>query len=337
MADTMIEVEDLRKHYGAIEALRGVSFTVPRGQVVGLLGPNGAGKSTAMRILTGYIAPTAGEARVDGHDVVEESMACRRRIGYLPEGNPLYLDLRLEEALHFAARMHGLRGAAGERAVKRSIDLAGLQGREHQLLGTLSKGYRQRAGLAQALLHDPSVLILDEPTSGLDPNQQEEMRTLIRTLGSDHTVILSTHILPEVEAVCDRVLIISEGRLCSDGTVEEIKTSSSSSPVAVVVVRGEAPRVREAIGGLDFVEEVNLEDVAGEMGVTRARVKLAGLGERAQLEALASAAHTAGLPLSELALETVSLGQIFAELTMGDEEHGHAAVAAATDGEGGAA
>jgi len=211
MVSAMIEVQDLSKSFGSVRALGGVSFTIPRGQVVGLLGPNGAGKTTSMRILTGYLAPTTGTALIDGQDVVEEPIACQRRIGYLPEGNPLYSDLRIMEALNFSAKMHGIPGPSRRAAILETVQAAGLSGMEHRLIGTISKGFRQRVGLAQALLHKPDILILDEPTSGLDPNQQEEMRTLIRDLGREHTVILSTHILPEVEAVCDRVLIIDAG------------------------------------------------------------------------------------------------------------------------------
>ena len=164
MAETMIEVRDLTKHFGAVQALRGVSFSVPRGQVVGLLGPNGAGKTTAMRIITGFLAPTSGTTLVDGQDVVEEPIVCRRRIGYLPEGNPLYLDLRVRESLTFAAHMHGLRGSDAAAAVGEAMEVAGLHGMESRLIGTVSKGYRQRVGLAAALLHKPDILILDEPT-----------------------------------------------------------------------------------------------------------------------------------------------------------------------------
>ncbi|MHC5010832.1 MAG: ABC transporter ATP-binding protein [Planctomycetota bacterium] len=315
MAETMIEVRDLTKHYGAVEALSEVSFEVPRGQVVGLLGPNGAGKTTAMRILTGYVAPTGGTAFVDGQDVVEEPMGCRRRIGYLPEGNPLYLELRVEEALGFSAQMHGLTGDARRRAVSDSIEAAGLLGLERRLIGTFSKGYRQRVGLAQALLHQPDVLILDEPTSGLDPNQQEEMRSLIRSLGAERTVMLSTHILPEVEAVCDRALIISKGKLVADGSVEEIRATAASGPAAVVVVRAEKEAVKGAFEPLPFVKSIYVDALEGASGHLRVRLAVEDGDHREQLEAVAAAAHRGGLPLSELAAERATLEQIFAQLT----------------------
>src|SRR5262245_25583405 len=311
----MIEVTDLTKTFGAVHALNGISFSVPKGQVVGLLGPNGAGKTTAMRIITGYVSPTSGVARVDGQDVFEDPQAVQRKIGYLPEGNPRYLDLRLEESLRYAAEMFGLKADERNRAVDESIRLAGLGGMERRILGTLSKGYRQRAGLAQALLHSPPILILDEPTSGLDPNQQTEMRTLIRSLGSERTVFLSTHILPEVEAICDRALIISRGRVVEDGPVGEIKSRAKGGAIVAVVVRGTADAARAAFRTLDFVEEVLTERVADAPGLLRAKVRIAGVANPERMERIADAAHRGSLPISWLSAETVSLEEVFAELT----------------------
>ena len=221
----MIEVKDLTKRYGSLAALRGISFSVPRGQVVGFLGPNGAGKTTTMKILTGYLAPTSGTATVAGHDVTLDPLPALRTIGYLPAGNPQYGELRVVETLRFAAELHGLRGKARDAAVDAAIEAVGLEDRRLQTTGTLSTGFRQRVGLARALLHRPEVLILDEPTSGLDPNQQQEMRTLIRDLGRERTVILSTHILPEVEAVCDRAIIVDAGLIVADDSVASIRAS----------------------------------------------------------------------------------------------------------------
>lgn len=320
MTEIMIEVEGLSKDYGAVKALCGVSFSVPRGQVVGLLGPNGAGKTTAMRILTGFVAPTDGQARVAGLDVVEDTPAARRQIGYLPEGNPLYHDLRVEEALEFTASLHGLKGKARKDAAKRSSETAGLTGMSRRLVGTLSKGLKQRVGLAQALMHEPDVLVLDEPTSGLDPNQQEDMRGLIRTLGAERTVILSTHILPEVEAVCDRALIINEGRLVADGTVNDIKRQQSEGARAHLVVRGTESGIEEALGGAE--RELRIEPAAAEGGLFHVRTTLRDKDERAELEQLAQAIAGAGLGLSHLEAERASLEQIFAHLTLDahDEE-----------------
>ncbi|MCP5069804.1 MAG: ATP-binding cassette domain-containing protein [bacterium] len=311
----MIEVENLTKNYGAVQALRGVSFTVPSGQVVGLLGPNGAGKSTAMRIITGYIGQTSGSARVDGQEVVEDPIECQRKIGYLPEGNPLYLDMRLNESLRFSAEMHGLRGPDRETAIKRSMEQAGLQGLGRRTIGTFSKGFRQRVGLAQALLHEPQILILDEPTSGLDPNQQEEMRALIRRLGEDCTIILSTHILPEVEASCSRALIINAGKLVAEGSVEELKAQARGTGAVQVTVRADDAQITAAFDGLPFVNALSHDVDPVDRALRRVRLELAEAPEASMLEAVSRAAADHQLPLSALSAEVVSLERIFAELT----------------------
>ena len=218
----MIEVENLSKKYGAFEAVKDVSFSVGDEQVLGFLGPNGAGKTTIMKILTGFHFPSRGLVKVDGISVEENPVEIKKRIGYLPESNPLYGDLSSEEYLYFAASARLLPVEGRQRAVNRAIAACGLEGVRNQRIESLSKGYRQRVGLAQAIIHDPPILILDEPTSGLDPNQIIEIRSLIRELGKSKTVILSTHILQEVEAVCSRVLILNEGRIAAQGTPEEI-------------------------------------------------------------------------------------------------------------------
>jgi len=209
----MIQAEALVKRYGSTPALDGISFEIQRGEIVGLLGPNGAGKSTTMRILTGFIRPTSGTARVDGHDVLSDSLAARRRIGYLPEGVPLYDDMRVTEYLAYRARIKGVPRPMRRRRLDEAVMRCGLTDVRRRLIGALSKGYRQRVGIADALIADPPALVLDEPTIGLDPNQVREVRSLIRELGESHTVVLSTHILPEVEAVCRRVIIIHRGRI----------------------------------------------------------------------------------------------------------------------------
>ncbi|MGE0143261.1 MAG: ABC transporter ATP-binding protein [Planctomycetota bacterium] len=219
----MIQVENLAKHYGPAVALRGIDFRVARGEIVGFLGPNGAGKSTTMKILTGYLSPTAGRATVDGLDVVTESLEVRRRIGYLPESTPLYADMSVRDYLGFAARIRGLRGAAVRPAIERVVELCGLARVFGKGILELSKGYRQRVGLAQAMVHEPELLILDEPTSGLDPNQIVEVRSLIQRLRESHTVLLSTHYLQEVEAACSRVIVIDRGRIVADGTQAELR------------------------------------------------------------------------------------------------------------------
>jgi ABC-2 type transport system ATP-binding protein len=219
----MIEIERLTKYYGDTKALDEVSFEVPRGQIVGFLGPNGAGKTTCMKILTGYLSPTEGTARMAGHDVVDDSLAARERIGYLPEDTPLYLDMDVVAYLRFCADLRGITGGDQDARLRTVLVTCGLRDKAGQIIGTLSKGYRQRVGLAQALLHTPDILILDEPTDGLDPNQVVEIRKLIREIGKDRTVMLSTHHLAEVAAVCDRVLIIHEGRVVVDKMIEELQ------------------------------------------------------------------------------------------------------------------
>ncbi len=218
-----ITVNNLRKNYGPREAIRGISFAVKRGEIVGFLGPNGAGKTTTMKIITCFMPPTSGEVQVEEMDTVGQSLEVRRKIGYLPEMNPLYLDMPVLEYLEYSASLHRLVGQAAQQRISQMVDVCGLGTVRRRDIGELSKGFRQRVGLAQAMLHDPDVLILDEPTSGLDPNQIVEIRSLIRELGRAKTVVLSTHILSEVQATCDRVLIINEGLIVADGTPDELQ------------------------------------------------------------------------------------------------------------------
>ncbi len=218
MSDLVIEAKDLTKHYGTSVAIDKLNFAVKRGEIVGLLGPNGAGKSTTMKILTCYTAPTDGTARVNGHDVFEEPLAAREAIGYLPESTPLYQEMLVYEYLEFAADMRGLKGEAAKRQIKRAVEQTSLGDVIGKEIRALSKGYRQRVGLAQALVHEPPLLILDEPMSGLDPNQAIEVRDVIKEIGKERTVVLSTHNLAEVQVTCDRVLIISRGKIVADDT-----------------------------------------------------------------------------------------------------------------------
>jgi ABC-2 type transport system ATP-binding protein len=218
-----IAVRNLTKAYGEQKAVDDISFEVKTGEILGFLGPNGAGKTTTMKILTCYMPPTAGSAEVDGLDVIEHSLAVRRKIGYLPEMNPLYHEMNVLDYLEYSAQLHGLRGGAVQHRMREMVQVCGLESVRHKDIGEMSKGFRQRVGLAQAMIHDPEVLILDEPTSGLDPNQIVEIRNLIKRLGRAKTVILSTHILSEVQATCDRVLIINEGKIVADGTPEHLQ------------------------------------------------------------------------------------------------------------------
>ncbi|MEW6689012.1 MAG: ATP-binding cassette domain-containing protein [Pseudomonadota bacterium] len=218
----MIKIENLVKDFGAKRAVNGVSFTVERGEVVGFLGPNGSGKSTTMRMITGYYTPTGGRVSVGGHDVVEAPLEAKRLIGYLPENAAAYPDMTVRGFLGFAAEMRGLAGGAKEKAVARAVERCFLDSVLHQSIDTLSKGYRHRTCLAQALVHDPEVLVLDEPTDGLDPNQKHEIRSLIRELGRTKAIVFSTHILEEVDAACSRAIIIDRGRVVAQGTPDEL-------------------------------------------------------------------------------------------------------------------
>lgn len=226
-------VENVSKVYGAQHALNAVSLTINQREIVGLLGPNGAGKSTLMKILTCFIPPSTGKASVLGYDVQDQPLDVQRAVGYLPETNPLYTDMYIREYLSFVAGLHGIKGRAAKVRIEELIGMTGLEIEIHKKIGMLSKGYRQRVGLAQAMMHDPQVLILDEPTAGLDPNQLLEIRQLIKDLGSQKTVILSTHIMQEVEAVCNRVIIINKGRIVADDTTENITRGTGSEIVEV--------------------------------------------------------------------------------------------------------
>lgn len=223
-----ISVNSLTKTYGSQQAISQISFDIPKGQIVGFLGPNGAGKSTTMKILTGYIDASSGTATVNGFSIDEQAMEVRKSIGYLPEHNPLYLDMYVRESLGFAGELYGIKGSTLKNRVAEMVEMVGLEREQHKKIGQLSKGYRQRVGLAQALIHDPAVLILDEPTTGLDPNQLIEIRQLIKNAGANKTVLLSTHIMQEVEQICQRAIIINRGQLVADSTVEELRAKGDT-------------------------------------------------------------------------------------------------------------
>ena len=233
----MIAVENLTKYYGDYPAVRGVSFGVAKGSVVGFLGPNGAGKSTTLRILAGFLTATSGKAAVAGHDVFRDPVAVRRSIGYMPENSPLYPELRVEEYLRFRAGLKGLGSRARRTRIEYVLDRCWLTDTRRQLVGTLSKGYKQRVGLADALLSDPPVLILDEPTAGLDPTQIRETRRLIRELGSQHTMLLSTHILSEVEMACDAVIVITQGQVVADGRLADVRAAHKGQSLEDIFVK----------------------------------------------------------------------------------------------------
>ncbi len=220
-----ILVSNLTKYYGSSKAVDDISFEVHSGEILGFLGPNGAGKTTSMRIITCYLTPSSGSVKVEGRDVQDDSLEVRKLVGYLPEQNPLYLDMNVVEYLEYAAQLQAVAKSSVSRRVKEMVDVCGLGEMKHKDIGQLSKGYRQRVGLAAAMIHEPKVLILDEPTSGLDPNQIIEIRSLIKSIGKEKTVVLSTHILPEVQATCNRVVIINRGKIVADGPIEDLQRS----------------------------------------------------------------------------------------------------------------
>ena len=260
----MIEVEDLTKRYGSHLAIDGITFTVEKGQVLGFLGPNGAGKTTTMRILTCYFPPTSGKARVAGFDCFEDSLEVRKRIGYLPENVPLYKDMKVEEYLSFVAKIKGVETRQVKKMVGRVMDDCGIAGVSGRVIGELSKGYRQRVGLSQALVNDPEILILDEPTNGLDPNQIRDIRKLIKALSGERTVILCTHILPEVSMVCGRVIIINEGKVVAIDTPENLAQQLQKSSTVFVRIAGPADEVAVAIQAIEGVKSVERTRSSGD-------------------------------------------------------------------------
>ena len=264
----MIEVEQLSKSYGPIKAIDDISFTVEKGEILGFLGPNGAGKSTTMRILTCFMPPTSGTARVAGYDVFNDSLQVRRRLGYVPENAPLYTDMPVVSFLKFVGEIKGLSRRERLRQVGQVMDACGIRDVQHRYIGKLSKGYRQRVALAQALLGNPDVLILDEPTIGLDPRQIIDIRQLIKGLAGQKTVILSTHILPEVSMTCQRVIIINRGRLIAVDTPENLTTKVQKSSRLLVQVEGPATEVVRALGAVSGVQTVKQDGVAPTKLVT---------------------------------------------------------------------
>jgi len=247
----MIRIENLVKTFGPKRAVDGVSFNVERGEVLGFLGPNGAGKSTTMRMITGFMPPTSGKVTVGGHDVAESPLEAKRLIGYLPESAASYADMTVRGFLNFAAELRGLRGDARRRAVERVIELCFLRGVVRQSIDTLSKGYRQRTCLAQALIHDPEVLVMDEPTEGLDPNQKHELRNLIRRLGESKAIVFSTHILEEVDAACTRAIIIDRGKIVANGTPEELRSMSALAGAVTLSAHGANAEKLSSVGRVE--------------------------------------------------------------------------------------
>ena len=311
----MIQVENLTKRYGRYTAINNVSFEVAKGEILGFLGPNGAGKTTTMRVLAGFFPASQGRARVAGYDVFEEPLEVKRRVGYLPENPPLYTEMTVDSYLSFVARIKGVPASdLGER-LGYSKERCGLPNEGTRLIRHLSKGYRQRVGLAQALIHDPEVLILDEPTIGLDPNQISEVRELIRSLGGDHTIILSTHILPEVSMTCGRVIIINEGKIVAVDTPENLTRQLSGGQRIKLEVAGRVDQLSTLLGGVNGVQTVgSLEEADGRI---RVWVESAAGTEIRHL--LARTLVESGFELYQIHAEGRTLEEVFKELTTKEE------------------
>ena len=315
----MIEVRHLTKRYGAHLAVDDLSFTVESGKIYGLLGPNGAGKSTTMNIITGCLAASEGEVIVNGHDIFEEPVAAKKCVGYLPEIPPVYTDMTVSEYLRFIAEAKDVPAKERKAQLEEILESTGLADVRGRLINNLSKGYRQRVGIAQALVGNPEIVILDEPTVGLDPKQIIEIRDLIRMLGQKHTVILSSHILSEVSAVCDSVMIIAHGKLVANGTPEELTRLFAGDQEIHMELKGNEDAVRGALGAL---ENAAAADIACENGVTRATLRPENGADIR--EAVFRACAKANLPILEMHTERASLEEIFLELTQGDGQEGAA-------------
>jgi len=323
----MIDVRNLTKYYGNFVGIQNVSFHIDKGEVVGFLGPNGAGKTTTMRILTCFLPPTSGSASIAGYDVFKQSLEARRHIGYLPENVPLYLEMRVESYLRYMARLRGVPRRKAKERVEIVMEQCGLTHMRRRIIGHLSKGYRQRVGLAQALVHDPEVLILDEPTIGLDPKQIVEIRELIKDLGKEHTVILSTHILPEASMICKRVIIINEGRIAGnvwlgDGRVVSVQTGEGAARQVgdrrSIFIEARAPSdlLREKIESIPDVIEVQLQETPdGTVKLTVDHTPQADIREE-----ISSLITSSGWGLLEMRPVEITLEEIFLRLVSRETE-----------------
>jgi ABC-2 type transport system ATP-binding protein len=306
----MIEVQELRKRYSGVEAVKGISFHVKQGEIVGFLGPNGAGKSTTMRILTGYLPASSGDVRIAGHDLINESIQIRRKTGYMPENVPLYPDMRVREFLDYRAALKGMDRRKIRSRVPGVMEKCGIDTVSTKMIGNLSRGYRQRVGLADALVHDPALLILDEPTAGLDPNQIRSVRDLIKSLGKDHTILLSTHILPEVEMICDRAVIINRGRIEASDTLENLSKMVHSANLHLEIKAGREAAVAK-IKALAPISEVVVGSEADGWLTLECSAKP---GEDAR-EAVDQLIKSEKWPLRDFHRGKATLEDVFVELT----------------------
>ena len=310
----MIEVQHLTKRYGDRTAVSDLSFSVARGEVVGFLGPNGAGKSTTLRMLTGFLEPSEGEVHIAGIDARKQPLQVKKSIGYMPEAVPLYGEMRVVEYLRYRAELKGVPRKDIARNVDKALELASVADVKTRIIGQLSKGYRQRVGIADALVSDPPLLILDEPTAGLDPNQIRQVRDLIRGLSSEKTVLLSTHILPEVEAICGRVIILDRGRLVSSGRPEELRSAGEGVRVLQLEARADGERLKAALATLSILRSTSVEPL-GAAGIVRARLEVDAASLDSAAESVFRAVANAGIDLRELRREDASLEDVFARLT----------------------
>ena len=305
---SLVEVVNLHRRYGDVHAVQGLDFQVRRGEVLGFLGPNGAGKTTTMQMICGVLAPSRGAVRIGGVDLLEDPIAAKRQLGYLPEQPPLYRELTVDEYLRYCAHLHGLRNRQATKAMEEAKARCGLRDNGGRLIGNLSKGFQQRVGIAQAILHRPAVVVLDEPTVGLDPIQIREIRELMRELGDDHGVILSTHILPEVQAVCDRVQILHEGRLVLDENLAQLSKDQHPHSTRVKFRRPPSGKALTGLAGVRRVEALDADTL-----------RLHHATDEALAERIVAASVAGDWGLYELVSESRSLEEIFVELTFGED------------------
>jgi ABC-2 type transport system ATP-binding protein len=311
----LISVENLTKKYASKTAIEGMSFQVQKGEILGFLGPNGAGKTTTMRIITGYMPCTDGAVKVDGYDVAEQPLEVRRRIGYLPENPPLYTEMTVIGYLRFVAKLKGVSGANMQSEVERVMQRVNITDVQNRIIAKLSKGYKQRVGIAQALLNDPPVLILDEPTIGLDPKQIHEVRELVKSLAGNHTVVLSTHILPEVEQTCHRVIIIDHGKIVAVDTPQNLRAQIQGGARVILEVEGPAPEIVTTVKAIPGVLDIRIANESG----ARSRFYIDGEIGRDVRSELARTIVNKGWGLLELQSESMSLEDIFIKLTTAED------------------
>ncbi|MEN8219022.1 MAG: ABC transporter ATP-binding protein [Pseudomonadota bacterium] len=309
----MVEIKNLRKQFGSLTAVDDISFQVSQGEVLGFLGPNGAGKSTTMKMITGFLNPTAGTVTVDGHEIVQHPLEVKQRIGYLPEGAPGYPDMTPANFLDFVAQVRGLRGKEKKRRIDETITTVNLENVLHQSIDTLSKGFKRRVGLAQAILHDPEVLILDEPTDGLDPNQKHEVRSLIQKMAKEKVIILSTHILEEVHAVCSRAIVIANGKIVADGTPAELEAKSQYHNAVTIKLRAGAADVSQSLlklSGVDRLETLAEDD-------SSLSYQIFPQAQRSIIGEISQHARNQQWEVEELHVEKGRLDDVFRSITAG--------------------